>query len=102
MVMTHRDLNQGLGQETFAMKGGHMQSSFLPLSSDEVHYAGQIVGLVVADTQEAAEQAARAITLATRPSPPPPTWKTRGTTRKPRRSPLPRWAMPTPRSRGRR
>ncbi len=63
MVMTHRDLNQGLGEETFAMKGGHMQSSFLPLSSDEVHYSGQIVGLVIADTQEAAEQAARALNL---------------------------------------
>ncbi len=63
MVLTHRDLNQDLGGETFAMKGGHMQSSFMPLSSDEVHYAGQIVGLVVADTQEAAEQAARALTL---------------------------------------
>ncbi len=63
LVLTHRDLNQGLGEETFAMKGGHMQSSFLPLTSDEVHYAGQIVGLVVADTVEAAEQAARAINL---------------------------------------
>jgi xanthine dehydrogenase YagR molybdenum-binding subunit len=61
MVMTHRSLNQGLGPETFAMKGGHMQSSFLPLSSDEVHYAGQIVGLIVADTQEAAEEAARVL-----------------------------------------
>ncbi len=63
LVLTHRDLNQGLGGETFAMKGGHMQSSFMPLTSDEVHYAGQIVGLVVADTVEAAEQAARAVSL---------------------------------------
>ncbi len=63
LVMTHRDLNQGLGSETFIMKGGHMQSSFMPLTSDEVHYAGQIVGLVVADTLEAAEQAARALDL---------------------------------------
>ena len=29
-----------------------MQSSFLPLTSDEVHYAGQIVSLIVADSQE--------------------------------------------------
>ncbi len=63
MVLTHRDMNQDLGAETFIMKGGHMQSSFMPLTSDEVHYSGQIVGLVVADTQEAAEQAARAINL---------------------------------------
>ena len=58
MVLTHHSLNEGIGEETFAMKGGHMQSSFMPLTSDEVHYAGQIVSLVVADTQEAAEQAA--------------------------------------------
>lgn len=64
MVLTHRDLNQDLlGPEGFIMKGGHMQSSFMPLTSDEVHYAGQIVGLVVADTVEAAEQAARALNL---------------------------------------
>jgi xanthine dehydrogenase YagR molybdenum-binding subunit len=63
LVLTHRDMNQDLGSETFAMKGGHMQSSFMPLSSDEVHYSGQIVGLVVADTLEAAEQAARALNL---------------------------------------
>ncbi len=58
MVLTHHSLNEGLGEETFAMKGGHMQSSFMPLTSDEVHYAGQIVSLLIADTQEAAEQAA--------------------------------------------
>jgi len=63
LVLTHRDMNQDLGSETFAMKGGHMQSSFMPLTSDEVHYSGQIVGLVVADTLEAAEQAARALNL---------------------------------------
>ena len=63
LVLTHRSLNETLGTEKFAMKGGHMQSSFLPLTSDEIHYAGQIVGLVVADTQEAAEQAARAINV---------------------------------------
>ncbi len=58
MVLTHHSLNEGIGEETFAMKGGHMQSSFMPLTSDEVHYAGQIVSLLIADTQEAAEQAA--------------------------------------------
>ena len=63
LVMTHRDMNQDLGTETFIMKGGHMQSSFMPLTSDEVRYSGQIVGLIVADTQETAEQAARALNL---------------------------------------
>ena len=59
LVLTHHGLNDDLGEESAAMKGGHMQSSFMPLSSDIVHYAGQIVGLVVADTTEAAEAAAR-------------------------------------------
>jgi xanthine dehydrogenase YagR molybdenum-binding subunit len=63
LVLTHRSMNRDLGDETFVMGGGHMQSSFMPLTSDEVHYAGQIVGLVVADTTEAAEQAARALNL---------------------------------------
>ena len=58
-VLTHRSFNQGLSGETFIMKGGHMQSSLMPLQSDEVHYEGQIVGLVIADTAEAAEEAAR-------------------------------------------
>ena len=64
LVLTHRSFNQGLGKETFAMKGGHMQSSFMPLTSDAIHYAGQIVGLVVADTQEAAEEASVKIKVA--------------------------------------
>ena len=63
LVLSHRSLNEGIGRETFAMKGGHMQSSFMPLTSDEVHYAGQIVALVVADTQEAAEEAARLVEI---------------------------------------
>ncbi len=63
LVLTHRSLNEGLGKETFAMKGGHMQSSFMPLTSDEIHYAGQIVALIVADTQEAAEEASRLVDI---------------------------------------
>jgi len=63
MVLTHRSLNEGIGDETFAMKGGHMQSSFMPLTSDEVHYNGQIVALTIADTQEAAEEAARRVVV---------------------------------------
>ena len=58
LVLTHRSFNRGMGDETFAMKGGHMQSSFMPLSSDKVHYSGQIVGLVIAETIEGAEEAA--------------------------------------------
>ncbi len=68
MVLTHRSLNETIGAEKFAMTGGHMQSSFLPLTSDEVHYAGQIVSLVIADTQEAAEEAARKVAVHIEPA----------------------------------
>ena len=61
LVLTHRSFNRGMGEETFAMKGGHMQSSFMPLSSDAIHYSGQIVALTIADTQEGAEEAAAKI-----------------------------------------
>ena len=61
LILTHRSFNRGMGEETFAMKGGHMQSSFMPLSSDAVHYSGQIVGLVLAETLEAAEEAAASV-----------------------------------------
>ncbi len=63
MVLTHRSLNASFGEEKFVMLGGHMQSSFMPLTSDEVHYAGQIVGVTIADTLEAAEQAARLLNV---------------------------------------
>ncbi len=70
LVLTHRSLNESIGRETFTMKGGHMQSSFMPLTSDAVHYAGQILALIVADTQEAAEEASRhvAVDTATEPA----------------------------------
>ncbi len=67
LVLTHRSFNQDMGKETFIMKGGHMQSSFMPLSSDAVHYAGQIIGIVLADTVEAAEEASRKIKVAYAP-----------------------------------
>ena len=63
LVLTHRSFNRGMGEETFAMKGGHMQSSFMPLSSDAIHYHGQIVALTIAETQEGAEEAAAKIKL---------------------------------------
>ena len=63
LVLTHRSFNRGMGEETFAMKGGHMQSSFMPLSSNAVHYSGQIIGLVLADTIEAAEEAAASVKI---------------------------------------
>jgi len=58
LVLTHRSLNEKLGSGGFLGTGGRFQSSANPLGSADIAHHGQIVALVVADTQEAAEQAA--------------------------------------------
>ena len=58
LVLTHRSLNETLGTGGFLGTGGRFQSSANPLGSAEIAHHGQIVALVVADSQEAAEQAA--------------------------------------------
>ena len=99
MILTHHSLNEGLGEETFAMKGGHMQSSFMPLTSDEVHYAGQIVSLVIADTQEAMPSRPPASWLwITRPSTLRPRWTIPATKKSRWRKKRLTWAMRSPRS----
>ena len=56
LVLTHRNLGR-LEPLRFMFDGGEAQSqSFMPLTSDEVRYAGQTIALVVADTQEAADE----------------------------------------------
>lgn len=47
--------------------GGALQSSFYPLSGPEVRYAGQIVGLAVAETIEGAREAARLVEVSVSP-----------------------------------
>ena len=51
-----------------AFPQGPMQSSFYPLSGPEVRYAGQIVGMVVADTIEGAREAAQRVTVSVQPA----------------------------------
>lgn len=64
LVLTHRNLNplgstRRLGEDQFVFMGGSSQTSFNPLSSEEVRYAGQIIAVVVADSVEAAEEGAQ-------------------------------------------
>ncbi len=49
---------------------GYMATGFAPLGSDEVHFAGQIVGVAVAETFEAAREAALALVITYEPEPP--------------------------------
>jgi xanthine dehydrogenase YagR molybdenum-binding subunit len=68
LVLTHRDMDR-LEPLGFMFAGGQGQSSFMPLMSDEVRYAGQTIGLVVATTQEAADDAAHRVAVAYRAEP---------------------------------
>lgn len=57
-VLTHHDAAVAALRGEFAHAGGRFHSSLNPLSSPDIHHAGQIVAVVCAETREAAEQAA--------------------------------------------
>jgi xanthine dehydrogenase YagR molybdenum-binding subunit len=60
-LFTHQDFSDAVAPVKHLMAGGYANSSHRPLGSDAVAYAGQIVALVVAESQEAAEAAAGAV-----------------------------------------
>lgn len=63
-IFTHRDFAGAVAPVKHLMAGGYANSSHRPLDSNAVAYAGQIVALVVATNQEAAEEAAGAVRVA--------------------------------------
>jgi xanthine dehydrogenase YagR molybdenum-binding subunit len=68
LVLTHRNMDR-LEPLQFIFAGGQAQSSFMPLMSDEIRYAGQMIALVVAETQEAADDAAHRVEVTYRAEP---------------------------------
>jgi xanthine dehydrogenase YagR molybdenum-binding subunit len=68
LVLTHRNVEQ-LQPLKFIFAGGEATSSFMPLMTDEIRYAGQTIALVVADTQEAAADAAHRVEVTYRAEP---------------------------------
>ncbi|WP_207481405.1 xanthine dehydrogenase family protein molybdopterin-binding subunit [Arenibaculum pallidiluteum] len=57
LVLTHQDM-QGVQSAGFLLGGGFAFQSFQPMLSPAIHYRGQPIALVVADTVEAAQHAA--------------------------------------------
>ncbi|GJD82010.1 xanthine dehydrogenase [Methylobacterium gregans] len=57
-IFTHRDFAGAIQPVKHLMAGGYANSSHLPLGSDRIAHAGQIVALVVAETVETAQAAA--------------------------------------------
>ena len=63
-IFTHHDFAGAIRPVKHLMAGGYANSSHLPLGSDAVAYAGQIVAVVVAQTREAAGAAAARVRIA--------------------------------------
>jgi xanthine dehydrogenase YagR molybdenum-binding subunit len=55
-VLTHRDVGGAIKVGTYFAAGGHVASTILPLGSDRVMHGGQIIAVVLADTQESAAE----------------------------------------------
>lgn len=62
-ILTHESVGNAVHEVKHIMKGGQANSSLRPLASAEIAYAGQIVAVVVAQTEEIAREAARHVQL---------------------------------------
>ncbi len=60
-IVTHEDISGDLHPPTFLKQGGTSSTTIRPLTSRKILHDGQIVAVVVADTLEAAREAAYAI-----------------------------------------
>lgn len=61
MILTHEEVGDAIGPVDHLMEGGWANSSWRPLASPEIRYAGQIVAMVFAETAEVATAAAAAL-----------------------------------------
>ncbi|WP_307088612.1 xanthine dehydrogenase family protein molybdopterin-binding subunit [Sphingomonas faeni] len=68
LVLTHLNVEGEIAHVDHLMAGGWANSSHRPLSSPDIHYAGQIVALVVAETAEQARDAVHLLEITYEPS----------------------------------
>jgi xanthine dehydrogenase YagR molybdenum-binding subunit len=64
LILTHEDVGEAIAPVKHLMEGGWANSSWRPLASPEIRYAGQIIAMVVAETREAAQAGAAALRFA--------------------------------------
>jgi len=60
-IFTHHDIGHRIRPGKTMLKRGHMATSIAPLRSRKIHFSGQIVAVVVAETKEASRAAAQAL-----------------------------------------
>ncbi len=69
-ILTFGNVGKAIKPGKSVLKGGYMAQSIAPLASPRIHFAGQIVGVVVAETLNEARAAADALQYTYRESPP--------------------------------
>ncbi len=76
-IFTYKNIGQ-ITPGQMMMQGGHMGTTIAPLASDAIRHDGQIVAVVVADSFEAARDAARRMRIDCEESPPSATFDSEG------------------------
>jgi xanthine dehydrogenase YagR molybdenum-binding subunit len=69
-ILTHQNTGDAIKQTKLFSDGGYVGSTIMPLGSERVWHGGQIVAVALAETFEAAREAATGSRSATRPSRP--------------------------------
>ncbi|HEU0217184.1 MAG TPA: xanthine dehydrogenase family protein molybdopterin-binding subunit [Stellaceae bacterium] len=69
-ILTHQNASDAIKQTKLFSDGGYVGSTIMPLGSDRVFYGGQIVAVVLAETFEAAREAAHRLKISYAPEPP--------------------------------
>ena len=57
-ILTHQNIGDAVKQTKLFSDGGYVGSTIMPLASDQIWHGGQIVAVVLAETFEAAREAA--------------------------------------------
>ncbi len=60
-VLTHENAGKAVKPGKTMLEGGYMAQGVTPLQSNRIYFAGQIVGIAIAETEEVAKAAAAAI-----------------------------------------
>ena len=60
-ILTYENVGKALRPGKTMMEGGHLAQNGAPLRDDRIYFAGQIIGMVVAETLETAQAAAEAL-----------------------------------------
>ena len=79
-IMTHETMKGTVRKPSFFAGGGYASTTIVPLDGPEVWHDGQIVAVIVADSYEAAREAAYKVRIAYREQPAAATFDSPGTT----------------------